>query len=34
VSLGGKLSLESEEGKYAEFIVLLPGGGKRAGPPV
>ncbi|HVG62166.1 MAG TPA: AAA family ATPase [Hyalangium sp.] len=34
VSLGGKLSLESEEGKYAEFIVLLPSGGKRASPPV
>ncbi len=34
VSLGGKLSLESEEGKYAEFIVVLPGGGQRAGPPV
>jgi signal transduction histidine kinase len=34
VSLGGKLSLESEEGKYAEFIVVLPGGGKRASPPV
>jgi predicted ATPase/signal transduction histidine kinase/tRNA A-37 threonylcarbamoyl transferase component Bud32 len=34
VSLGGKLSLESEEGKYAEFIVVLPGRGQRAGPPV
>ncbi|WP_224241299.1 trifunctional serine/threonine-protein kinase/ATP-binding protein/sensor histidine kinase [Hyalangium gracile] len=34
VSLGGRLSVESEEGKYAEFIVVLPGGGQRAGPPV
>jgi signal transduction histidine kinase len=34
VSLGGKLSVESEEGKYAEFIVVLPGMGQRAGPPV
>ncbi|HYI00933.1 trifunctional serine/threonine-protein kinase/ATP-binding protein/sensor histidine kinase [Hyalangium sp.] len=34
VSLGGKLSVESEEGKYAEFVVVLPGGGQRAGPPV
>ena len=24
VSLGGKLSVESEEGKFAEFIVMLP----------
>lgn len=34
VSLGGKLSVESEEGKYAEFIVMLPGEGQRASPPV
>ncbi|MBN1206208.1 MAG: AAA family ATPase [Myxococcaceae bacterium] len=32
VSLGGKLSVESEEGRYAEFIVVLPGGGRRADP--
>ncbi len=30
-SLGGKLSVESEEGQYAEFIVVLPGTGQRAG---
>ncbi len=34
VSLGGKLSVESEEGKYAEFIVVLPGAGQRTPPPV
>ncbi|WP_224372696.1 trifunctional serine/threonine-protein kinase/ATP-binding protein/sensor histidine kinase [Hyalangium versicolor] len=34
VSLGGRLSVESEEGKYAEFIVVLPGGAQRASPPV
>jgi len=34
VSLGGKLAVESEEGKFAEFIVMLPGGGQRASPPV
>ncbi len=32
VSLGGKLSVESEEGKFAEFIVVLPGAGQRAAP--
>jgi predicted ATPase/signal transduction histidine kinase len=31
-SLGGKLSVESEEGQYAEFIVVLPGTGQRASP--
>jgi signal transduction histidine kinase len=34
VSLGGKLAVESEEGKYAEFVVTLPGEGQRASPPV
>jgi predicted ATPase/signal transduction histidine kinase len=33
-SLGGKLMVESEEGRYAEFIVLLPGSGQRTSPPV
>jgi signal transduction histidine kinase len=33
-SLGGKLSVESEEGQYAEFIVVLPSVGQRASPPV
>ncbi|MDY7228011.1 trifunctional serine/threonine-protein kinase/ATP-binding protein/sensor histidine kinase [Hyalangium rubrum] len=32
-SLGGKLMVESEEGRYAEFIVVLPGAGQRAGAP-
>jgi predicted ATPase/signal transduction histidine kinase len=31
-SLGGKLSVESEEGQYAEFIVVLPSTGQRASP--
>jgi signal transduction histidine kinase len=30
-SLGGKLSVESEEGQHAEFIVVLPSTGQRAG---
>jgi signal transduction histidine kinase len=33
VSLGGKLSVESQEGHYAEFIVALPGGSARSSPP-
>jgi signal transduction histidine kinase len=32
-SLGGKLTVESEEGLYAEFIVVLPGSGQRMSPP-
>ncbi len=31
VSLGGKLKVESEEGQYAEFTIVLPG--ELARPP-
>ncbi|WP_225409579.1 trifunctional serine/threonine-protein kinase/ATP-binding protein/sensor histidine kinase [Stigmatella hybrida] len=32
VSLGGKLVVESEEGQYAEFIVVLPSGPRSQSP--
>ncbi|MDC0707864.1 AAA family ATPase [Stigmatella sp. ncwal1] len=32
VSLGGKLVVESEEGQYAEFIVVLPSGSRPNAP--